>query len=294
MPISASAVGAKLSPIQTEMTTRRLLAFAAVIGDTSPIVFDDLDARFCAAPQICVSLEWASVVANNPGAAVGATPEESLRGVHAVQDSVFHRPVRPGETLTTEGEIIGLWPGRSGTNMATRFTHAAEDGAAVFTSYMQSTFRGVALEGEARPTEDRPTVPSPSDTASAPLEEDIDVPVSLPHVFSECAELWNPIHTERAVARAAGLPDVILHGVATWSMAGRAILARYAGGDVTRLRRLRGRMSAMIVPGAPVKLHTQQDRVGDTVRVFYLIENAEGAVAIREGYAEIDGELDAR
>ena len=51
-------------------------------------------------------------------------------------------------------------------------------------------------------------------TASPRWSERVEVPYHLGHVYTECARIWNPIHTDLAVARAAGLPGPILHGTA--------------------------------------------------------------------------------
>ena len=42
------------------------------------------------------------------------------------------------------------------------------------------------------------------------------VPISAlaAHVYTECARIWNPVHTDTAVADRAGLPGLILHGTA--------------------------------------------------------------------------------
>ncbi len=49
------------------------------------------------------------------------------------------------------------------------------------------------------------------------------------------------------VALAAGLPDIILHGTATMALAVTRLVDEYLGGDPTRVRRLGGRFSAMVL-----------------------------------------------
>ena len=46
---------------------------------------------------------------------------------------------------------------------------------------------------------------------------EIRVPIGAgaAHVYTECARIWNPIHTDTAVTAKAGLPGIILHGTAT-------------------------------------------------------------------------------
>ncbi|MEM9375586.1 MAG: MaoC/PaaZ C-terminal domain-containing protein [Pseudomonadota bacterium] len=288
MPVHAETVGTKLTPVQAQMTPRRMLAFAAGLQHTSPALLDDLHPDFCVAPQVCVALEWQSMVQNNLGALVGASPEEYPKAVHAIQDSTFIRPVRAGETLTTHGEVTGLWCGRSGTNMAVQFYTYDGSDALVYTSYVQSTYRGVALIGDSQEPDRRPIVPAPSDRTQPPISIEIDIPRTFPHTFSECADIWNPIHTERTAAKTAGLPDIILHGVATWALAGRDIVAACAAQDITRLRRLRGRLAGMVIPGKPLQLTLQAHADGDTLHVLYAIKTPDGSPAIRDGYACLD------
>ena len=284
MPIKSAAIGSRYSAITTNMTPRRLLAFAAGIGVSSPRVFDDLNEGFCAVPQICVSPEYHLAVQNRLGNNFGTTAEERRRAVHAVQDSEFLRPIKSGNQLTTTAEVVGLWTGRSGANVGVAIKHSV-DGEPVCRTYMQGTYRDVALDGEGMQPKSKPVVPSPGSSVQEHEPLSIHISRELPHVFSECADIWNPIHTERAVALAAGLPDIILHGVATWSIAGRELVDFFAGGDVSALKRLRGRMGAMVIPGTTLTLRAQSEVVERTRRVFYTIETEQGDAAIRDGYA---------
>ena len=86
--------------------------------------------------------------------------------------------------------------------------------------------------GQGRFLEDQQPPPLPTadfDAASDPLTV-VPLPVSQveAHLYSECARIWNPIHTDRAAALAAGLPDIILHGTATLAKAVSWIIDEYA------------------------------------------------------------------
>ncbi|MEM1133533.1 MAG: MaoC/PaaZ C-terminal domain-containing protein [Pseudomonadota bacterium] len=286
MPVSTMAVGAALNPVVTEMTTRRLLAFAAGIEESSELLLDDTNPGFHAAPQICVALEWALMLNNDSPEDIGLSREEALRALHALQDTEFLCPVKPGERLTTQGEIVAIWPGRSGTNMAYTLVTSGENGAPVSRTHMQSTFLAVAMDGEPFPLDPKPAVPKIEESLADSHEFKIPIARTLPHIFSECADIWNPIHTERAVAKSAGLPDIILHGVATWSIAGRELTHRLGGGDTRKLKRLRGRMGAMVRPGTMLTLKAKSVLDGTTRRVTFSILTPQGEPAIRDGYAE--------
>ncbi len=288
MPILSSSLGMPLDPVIIPMTRRKLLSFAASIDDTSDKVFDDRHPEFCATPQICVALEWASILKNDLRGRLGASREEISRAVHTVQDTIFHRTVNEGESLTVSGEIIALWNGRSGTNMVTKITTMDEQGESVFTSHLQSTYRDVQLSGNERKAEEIPSTPPMPENLGGIISRHIEIPLTLPHTFSECADIWNPIHTERKVAESVGLPNIILHGVATWALSGREILAEFANRDVTRLRRLRGRMGAMVIPGKPLTISMQSSKDQNTLKIWYGVQTLEGSPAIIDGYAIID------
>ena len=105
------------------------------------------------------------------------------------------------------------------------------------------------------------------------------------HVYAECASIWNPIHSERRIAIEQGLPDIILHGTATWATAGREIVAFHADGDPARLKRLRATFRAPVVPGHEITLlHGSCQEAA----VAYRVINHRGEVAIADGYAEIE------
>ncbi|MEU8180860.1 MaoC family dehydratase [Micromonospora sp. NPDC049047] len=59
----------------------------------------------------------------------------------------------------------------------------------------------------------------------------------------------NPLHSDPAVATAAGLPGPILHGLCTYGVAARTLLHSVAGGDPGRVRRISARLSAPLFPG---------------------------------------------
>ena len=96
----------------------------------------------------------------------------------------------------------------------------------------------------------------------------------------------NPIHLDEAAARAAGLPGIIAHG-----MLGMAQLANFVvgwAGDHRRLRLLRCRFSAMMLPG---DLITFSGRVtGEREGLLQLeleAQNQKGERVLTKGLAEV-------
>lgn len=63
----------------------------------------------------------------------------------------------------------------------------------------------------------------------------------------------NPLHSDPAVAKAAGYPRPILHGLATFGVAGYAVVKSICGGDPSRLTAISGRFSAPVFPGETIR-----------------------------------------
>lgn len=246
MPYNGELFGARLGPIEWQATTRRVLAFRAVLSD-DPAGLDDAAGRLEALPMQIVSPEWvlALMARDLPGQTLSA--DEQRRGVHVSQDSRFLRPILAGEVLNVGGEIVGVRASRAGAVVTTRYeTRVGEELVAVSSSV--SILRSVAVSGPEHPEPEEPAWPVFT-TGLAP--QSILTPRGFPHLYSECAEIWNPIHTERAVALAAGLDDILIHGTALWALAGLALTP--AGG---RLTRLAARFRAPTWAGQPIALQS--------------------------------------
>jgi acyl dehydratase len=290
MPISSRAVGSTGAPQITEITPRRLLAYAAGLGDTNPRYLDDAaPTGMVAHPAFCVALEWPVAVALREQSPLGGTPEEKLRAVHAAQDSTLHRPIRPGERLCTKATVVQVRAIKPGAFVLTKFvTEDARTGEPVVTSYASTIYRGVGISGEDAHIEVAPPISAVPESLPPPVEVGIPIAREAPHVYTECAQIWNPIHTERQVALQAGLPDIILHGSATWALAASQLIQCYARGEPTRLRRFAGRFTAMVIPGTTIRLMSTSMPKNGSQDVFYTVYNADGAHAIAPGLAVIE------
>ena len=107
----------------------------------------------------------------------------------------------------------------------------------------------------------------------------------LAHTYSECARIWNPVHTDRAVALAAGLPDIILHGSATLALAVSSIVAHEAGEEPARISRIGGEFRGMVfLPSTlRVSVGAPQESAGALVVPFEAF-NDRGEAALRHGH----------
>jgi acyl dehydratase len=282
MPLSADIVGRPLPEQVIRVTPRMALAYAAGIGDDNAVCYDDTRPDFMAHPAYCVSPEWQVVIANR-SSGLGLKPEEAVRGVHAGQNTAFHRPIRPGIAVRVGGEIVEVRATGAGALARSRLrTTNAETGELLVETLTSSMYRGVAVSGDNRTLG---AIADITETWTAQAEATDDV-IALDrwfaHRYTECANIWNPIHSERQVALAAGLPDIIVHGTALWALAGRALIRAYAPGQPQRLEALAGRFSAMVLPGTPIIV--RHGRMGDGAIAFTVLNEA-GQTAISRGVA---------
>jgi acyl dehydratase len=95
---------------------------------------------------------------------------------------------------------------------------------------------------------------------------------------------YNPLHADPAYARIAGYAKPILHGRATFSIAGHAILKTLCGYDPARLAAMEGRFSAPVYPGETIR--TEMWRDGDVVS-FRSTVPTRGVTVLNNGRAEI-------
>jgi acyl dehydratase len=94
----------------------------------------------------------------------------------------------------------------------------------------------------------------------------------------------NPLHADPKVAAAAGYPQPILHGLATYGIAGRALLKTVCGGDPDRLAAMSARFSAPVFPGETFRTEIWRD--GDAIGFQVRCLERE-VLAITNGRAEL-------
>jgi acyl dehydratase len=98
----------------------------------------------------------------------------------------------------------------------------------------------------------------------------------------------NPIHLDAEVAKAAGLPGVILHGLCTMAIATQAIVDEVCGGDPGRLRHIAVRFAKPVFPGATLETRLWLDAPeGGRRGVEFETYDQEGRCVLERGRAEV-------
>ena len=209
---------------------------------------------------------------------------EAARGVHATQHMIFHRPIRPPMKLSTTASIEGIERRRPGPYEVVKYATVDEHGTPICTTYAGSIYREVAMNGDERPAV-TPSIPVSTERSSKSLAEfTIAIPANAAHIYTECAHIWNPIHTDAAVAAGAGLPAIMLHGTATLALAVAKIIATEVGNDPERVAEIYARFGAMVFMPSEVKLRiVGREKIAGRPAIFFEAISAEGGYAVRDG-----------
>lgn len=120
-----------------------------------------------------------------------------------------------------------------------------------------------ASSGESdAPAESAPVVPDASPDGAVDVATRLDQAL----LYRLSGDI-NPLHVDPAVAAKLGFPRPILHGLATWGMAGRAIVAACCENDPAKLNGLRARLSAPVLPGDTLRLEYWRNGQGAAFRM---------------------------
>lgn len=258
--IDAGIVGLTVGPLACTLDARWLMAYAAAVGETDVRYYDTTaPGGPLAHPLFPVCYEWPVALALR---AKAIDPALAPLGVHAMHTLTVHRPPRAGDSLRTSATVIAVQRRTRGTLVVVRFTTVDRTGVPVSTTGYGSLYRGVELRGDAG---DPAGATETLDADGVRWAEAVDVAPQAAHVYTESARIYNPIHTDIAAARSAGLPGLILHGTATLALAVSRVVARDLGGDPTAVRGVSGRFTGMVTPPATLTVrgrHARPDALG--------------------------------
>lgn len=122
-------------------------------------------------------------------------------------------------------------------------------------------------------------------TPDSPPQITCDLP-TMPQaalLYRLCADL-NPLHADPKVAAAAGFKAPILHGLASFGVAGHAIVKSCCGYDPSRLKSIGLRFSSPVYPGETLRTEIWRDGTRVQFRVRALERDV---VVLSNGVAEV-------
>lgn len=306
MARSDPPVGRSWPPHRYEVGLEKVREYAHAIGEQAPVSHNREAARAAGLAEVAAPPTFAAVFCAPAVGAVIFDPEVGLfdpevgigsyRFVHKTQRFDFHRPVLAGDVITTTARLAEA--------------HEHEDGRAirVFESssvdvrgeeVVSARYEGVVppLDGRRSPrradgaggTEAEPP-PAADPTSPAPGEALPDLRVTpdryAPVRYAGASGDFTPFHLDVELARALGLPGVILHGLYSFALLARAHTAPF-GGDPRVLQSLSGRFRRPAVPERELVVRTAVSAVAAD-------GGFETGGEVRQGESSVIGEVAGR
>lgn len=200
-------------------------------------------------------------------------------------DLTLTAPLPPGGTVTGHSKVIDVFDkgeGRGAVVQSQRILTDKESGKEIAT-IRQSTFcRGDG--GFGGPARQQPKPHQVPDRAPDLICE-LQTSTQGALLYRLSGDL-NPLHADPTVAIKAGFPKPILHGLATFGVAGHALLKVLCDYQPERFRRIGARFTAPVFPGETLRTEIWKDEEGVASFQVRCIER--DVVAVGHGRLEYD------
>ncbi len=163
-----------------------------------------------------------------------------LRMVHGEMDVRWERPLRPGDALKVTMEIAAVEDTRAGELLRLAGEMSA-GGAPVVRARAGLLVRGKAKRGGSKPADE----PAPAEA----FRREVPTEDGQQRAYAEASGDRNFIHTSGLLARLAGLPRTIMHGMCVLAMTASSLVDELGDGDPRRLAAISGRFARPVLPG---------------------------------------------
>lgn len=202
-------------------------------------------------PTMAVVLGYPGFWMQNPDSGV-----DWVQVVHGEQNVTIHQPLPAAATIIGRSRVLSVTDKGEGKGALVVFeTQVSErDSGALLATVSQVVFcraeGGYSNSGQ-------PSDPFEPQKVIFPDRQpdhvcDLSTAKDMALIYRLSGDM-NPLHADPEVARAAGFERPILHGLATFAVAGHAILKTCCQYEPERLRVMNARFSAPVYPGETIR-----------------------------------------
>ncbi|MSQ46789.1 MAG: dehydratase [Deltaproteobacteria bacterium] len=281
MGLNRSFLGKQYAPQDYGVTAEAVLNYTRAYNDENPWFVDTSRAGgIMAPPMFGVVTGWLSIMMVMTDTELGV---DVLRLLHSEQDMYFVRPLVPGDIITSVASIVTMTDEPAGESLTVEVQCTNQRGESVQRMLFTALIRGRSARARKR------TPVAEAAPMGEPLwrvRQTIDTDQTFR--YASASGDHNPIHVDENVAKMAGLPGIVVHGLCTMAFTSKVMIDQLCAGDPRKLRRLRARFSRPVFPGQeittavwPVSDH------GGANSYIYETYNPEGKDVIREGVVKV-------
>ncbi len=289
MAMNRELIGRTYEASTHEVKEEAMIRYALATNETNPRFLNSNVEGGLIAPPVFPVVFHAQAL----GKPIG-DPElniEFRRALHGEQDMKFHRPIRPGDVLVTTPSIEDIREKGTGETISIRLRTENQSGILVGETLFMLFVRG-------DPKKSKSESPSPKKAPKATAYADepiatISQKLDDDQTFRYCEASGDKvkIHLDPDVARKAGFPGIIGHGLCTLAFTSRAIVDAVGNGMPERLKRLSVRFALPVIPGET--LTTRIWPASTEVMGHYAFETRDprNRLVISDGFAAVDKPL---
>lgn len=259
-----AAIGRTMAEIVYTFDTRDTVLYALGVGapldwvnpDELKFVYERHD-KFCALPTMPViysSKTIDSIVAGN----IAGIKFNPMMLVHGEQSLEIKKSLPTAGTIRCTPTIRNIFDKGSGMVIVTDVSCVDDAGDEVAVTSSAMFIRGLGDFGGERGSSDK--IIMPDRTPDKIHEETTLTKQAL--IYRLSGDI-NPLHADPAMAALGNFETPILHGLATYGFAGRAVLKHFCDNDPARFKTMKARFTREVYPGDT--LITEMWHEGDAV-----------------------------
>lgn len=244
----------EFQPLRHSYCEKDAILYALALGYGSDPT-DEAQLRFAFEQRLQVVPAFANVLCH-PGFWIGdpALGLDASRAVHGEHHVSFHAPLPAAGTVRGQTRVAGVTDkgaGKGALVVTERLLHDDASGTLLARIEQHTLLRG---DGGYSGTTVEASVKGTVQVPKGPPDHVIAIP-TLPQaaLLYRLSADPNPLHADPGIARAAGFPRPILHGLCTFGIVCRAVLKACAHDDPARMHSLGGRFSAPVFPGETLR-----------------------------------------
>jgi acyl dehydratase len=241
VPLNFNLASKAYQPVEVAIIAEQIHRYAAASGDDNP--------RYAPGPGQAVPPVFPAVLAYPLLAMVAGDADlgidNPLMIVHGEHEFVYHRPLVVGAPLVLTPYLDRVQDKGRSAVFVVRVAACGTNGEPFVDQYATVFVRGGG--SGANPGAREGAAPLPKGELVVAFAKEVEL--AMPARYAEASGDHNPIHLDEAIAMAAGLPGVINHGLGTLSLIAGGLTDHLAGGNPSRLRRLKARFVEVVLPG---------------------------------------------
>jgi acyl dehydratase len=211
---------------------------------------------------------------------------DMMRLVHGDQDMTFVRAVKPGDVIQARSKVAAITEKSTGEVIDVEIACSNQRGEVVLEAKSGLFVRGPRKkDGPEGGGGGEKKDPDEEAWSAAPVAWSVTETVAPDQSkrYAEASGDRNPIHTDDDVAKMAGLPGIILHGLCTMAFVHNACV-RKVGSDPARVKRLSVRFARPVLMNDVLTIEARGPAQGPWL---LRVTNQVGVVVLKNGRAEL-------